>query len=123
MFCACVITELFPVVFYLDRAVHKFDFRLLIYETPNKWRSLAFQELHQEMTETHVFGTHRMFSPDITHSMQVNCLSRTECHQDTALRGMYVSSTCNESQSKTTQIWTVTVSGENTPLDFYQKLP
>jgi len=58
--------------------MHKFDFRLLTDETPNKWRSLAFKELRQEVRETHVFGTSRMFSPDFNHSMRVNCLSRTQ---------------------------------------------
>lgn len=122
MFCAFVIIELFPVVFYPDRAVNKLDFRLLRDEKPNKWRSLAFKELRQEVTEAHIFGTSRKFSPDFTHSLQVNCFSRTEYNQDTALRCIYRSFTFSESQSKMTQIWTVTVSGENTPLDFYPKL-
>ena len=102
--------------------VYKFDFWLLIDETPTKWRPLAFKEPRHEMTETHVFGMSCMLSPDSTHAVQVNCFSKTECHQDTALRCIYGGFTFNGSQSKTTQIWTVTVSGENTPLDFYPKL-
>jgi hypothetical protein len=102
--------------------VHRFDFRLLIDETPNKWGPLAFKELRHEMTEYHVFGTSCMLSPDSTHAVQVNCLSKIECHQDTALRCMYGAFRFNGSQSKTTQIWTVTVSDENTLLDFYPKL-
>jgi len=78
--CACVIIELFPVVSYPGSTVHKFYFRLLIDETPNKRRSLASKELRQEVTETHVFGTSCMFSPDFTQALQVNCLSRTEYH-------------------------------------------
>jgi len=102
--CACVIIELFPVVSYPDRAVHRFDFHLLINQTPNIWRSLAFKELRHEVTDSHVFGTSCMFPPDFTQALQVNCLSKTKYHQDTALRCMYGSFTFNGSQSKTTQI-------------------
>jgi hypothetical protein len=37
MFCACEIIPLFSVVFCVFRSVHKFDFRLVVNETPNKW--------------------------------------------------------------------------------------
>jgi hypothetical protein len=35
--CACKIS-LFSVAFYLVRAVHKFNFRLVIKSAPNKWQ-------------------------------------------------------------------------------------
>jgi hypothetical protein len=38
MFFACEVLQLFSVVLYVVRDVHKFDFRLFINETPNKWR-------------------------------------------------------------------------------------
>jgi len=38
--CECERLQLFPLVFCMGRAVHKFDFRLVTNETPNKWRSL-----------------------------------------------------------------------------------
>jgi hypothetical protein len=38
VFCACVIIWLLSAVFCVVRDAHKFDFRLVINETPNKWR-------------------------------------------------------------------------------------
>jgi hypothetical protein len=38
VFCACAIIQFFSVVFRVVRAMHKFDSRLVINETPNKWR-------------------------------------------------------------------------------------
>jgi hypothetical protein len=40
VFCACEIILSFSVVFGVITAVHKFDFRLVIKETHNKWRPL-----------------------------------------------------------------------------------
>ena len=37
VFCACEITQLFCVVFFVFNAQHKFDFRLVISGTLNKW--------------------------------------------------------------------------------------
>jgi hypothetical protein len=36
--CVCNIIQSFPVVFYVVRAMHKFDFGLVTNETPNKLR-------------------------------------------------------------------------------------
>jgi hypothetical protein len=37
--CACELTKLLPVVFFcVVRALHKFDLRLIMKETPTKWR-------------------------------------------------------------------------------------
>jgi hypothetical protein len=36
MFCACEIIQLFSAVFYVIRAVHKFNFGLVINETTNE---------------------------------------------------------------------------------------
>jgi hypothetical protein len=38
VFCACTMIQLRSVVFDLVTAVHKFDFRLVINKTRNKWR-------------------------------------------------------------------------------------
>jgi len=38
VFCACEIIQLFSVLFYVFRAKHKFDFRLVMNEALNKWR-------------------------------------------------------------------------------------
>jgi phage-related protein len=45
-------------------AVHKFYFRLVTKETPNKWRVLFVIKLHRTMTETHIFDTICIFTPD-----------------------------------------------------------
>ena len=37
-FFACEITQFFPVVICVVRTVHKFEFRIVINQTPNKWR-------------------------------------------------------------------------------------
>jgi hypothetical protein len=37
-FCASEITQLFSVIFYVVRAVHKFEFRFVTNRIPNKWR-------------------------------------------------------------------------------------
>ena len=39
--CACTIMQVFSVAFYLIRTVHKFDFRLVMNDTPNKWRTVG----------------------------------------------------------------------------------
>jgi hypothetical protein len=39
-FCVCEITQLFSVVFWVVRAVHTFDFRIVMNESPNKWRPI-----------------------------------------------------------------------------------
>jgi hypothetical protein len=64
VFCACEIILLFPVVFYMVTAVHNFEFRLVIKETPNKWRLLGRSHA---VIETHVFDRIYMFSPDRCH--------------------------------------------------------
>ena len=38
VFCACEIIQLFSVAFCVVRAVHIFNFRLVINEISNKWR-------------------------------------------------------------------------------------
>ena len=38
VFCAWEVIQLFSIVFCVVTAVHKFDFRLVINEAPNKWR-------------------------------------------------------------------------------------
>jgi hypothetical protein len=38
VFCACEMLDLFSLGFCVVRAVHKFDFSLVMKETPNKWR-------------------------------------------------------------------------------------
>jgi hypothetical protein len=35
---ACEIIQLFSLVLCVVRAVHRFDFRLVVNETPNRWR-------------------------------------------------------------------------------------
>jgi hypothetical protein len=57
VFCAREIVPLFSVVFCVFRAVHKSDFRLVVNETPNKWRPA---EGHA-VIDTRVLGKISMF--------------------------------------------------------------
>jgi hypothetical protein len=43
VFCACQIIQIFTVVRYVVRAVHKLDFGLLTNETRNKWGQGIFK--------------------------------------------------------------------------------
>jgi hypothetical protein len=49
-FCACNIIYLLSVVFCVIRAVQKFDFRLVINETSNKWRSVERRSISDRDT-------------------------------------------------------------------------
>jgi hypothetical protein len=44
VFCACEIIQLFSVVFCVIRAVHEFDFRLVINETSSIWRPVLVKK-------------------------------------------------------------------------------
>jgi len=59
VFDACKIIHLFSAVFCVFRAVHKFDFRLVINATPNKWRPVK----GNAVIDTLVLDTIHMFSP------------------------------------------------------------
>ena len=63
MFCECELVQLFSLVFCMGRAVHKFDFRIVTKETPNKWRSLC-KNLRHAVTEVHVCDWICMFASD-----------------------------------------------------------
>jgi hypothetical protein len=58
VFCACEIIQLPSVLFSVARAVNKFDFRLVINETPNKWRPVE----DRAVIETRVFDRISVFS-------------------------------------------------------------
>jgi hypothetical protein len=61
VFCACGVIQLFSVVFCVLRAVHKFDFRPVINETPNNWRPME----RGSCTDTDSYFLHFcMFSHD-----------------------------------------------------------
>jgi hypothetical protein len=57
VFCACEIIELLSVVFYVVKAVHMVDFKLVINKTPNKQRLVFVKKLGHVVIETHVFWT------------------------------------------------------------------
>jgi hypothetical protein len=58
MFCVCDLIYLHSVVFYVVTAVHKFDFRLVIYE--------ALYKLLWNKTKNFVYFAESIFiSPDI----------------------------------------------------------
>jgi hypothetical protein len=59
VFCACEIVKLFSAAFCVVRAVHKFDFRLVI----NEKRKNGDRYTGHAVTETHVFDKIYMFSP------------------------------------------------------------
>jgi hypothetical protein len=64
------------------------------------------------------FDTTYMFSPESTHAVQFDCLTKGQYLQDTVSLLVWcntVAFTLNRSQRKTTQISTVTISGEDTP--------
>jgi hypothetical protein len=58
VFCACELIQLFSVVLCVVSVAHKFVFRLIINETPIKWRQC--KEGHV-VIETHVFDRIYMF--------------------------------------------------------------
>jgi hypothetical protein len=70
VFCACGIIQLFCVVFCVVRAVHKFGFRLVVEENPNKWRGVFFKNLRDAVIETHVLDTIYRFSSDLRREYQ-----------------------------------------------------
>jgi hypothetical protein len=57
--CTCELILLFFVVFNVARTVHKFDFRLVIHWTPNKW----WPADNDKGSHRHIFGRIYMFSP------------------------------------------------------------
>jgi len=61
VFNACEIIQLFSVVFCVFRAVHKFDFRLVVNETPNKWRPVEGRAVidTRDLDTIHMFSPHR----------------------------------------------------------------
>ena len=59
--CVREVTEVFSVVSYVIRAVHRFEFRLVLHERPNKWRPV---EKGHAMIETRVFDRIYTFAPD-----------------------------------------------------------
>jgi hypothetical protein len=61
-FCACKVIQLFSVVFYVVRAVHEFDCRLVIKETPNKWRPVERRSCSDRDS---CFGQDLCFPPTI----------------------------------------------------------
>ena len=69
VFCGCDIIHLYSVLFCVVRAVHKFDFGLIMKKTPKKWRPVFFKTLRHVVIETDVFDRTCKFSPD----------SRREC--------------------------------------------
>ena len=82
VFFACVVVQLCPVVFCVVRAAYKFDFRLVIKETPKRWRPVFVKKLCQAVIEAHVCDRICMFSSrpssrvlrDSTHAVKVNCI-------------------------------------------------
>jgi hypothetical protein len=84
VFCACEIIQLFSLVFCVVRAVHNFDFRLVINE----------EKLRRALIETHVFWkdlyvfafpSSRMLR-DCTQAVQVNCSLLSHCFPNVFLR-------------------------------------
>ena len=71
--------QLFSVVFYVVTAVHKFDFRLVMYETPNEWRPVERRSCNDRILcfwqDLYVFRrpSSRVLR-DSTHAVQVNCV-------------------------------------------------
>jgi hypothetical protein len=84
--CSCAffafdIIHLFSVVFYVVRAAHKFDFRLVMKAVPNKWwpverkswsdRDLRFwQDIYMYISSRPSPGVSR----DSTHALQFDCV-------------------------------------------------
>jgi hypothetical protein len=62
-FCAFDIMQLFSVVFCVITAVHKFDFRLVINETPDKWKPEIVTKLRPALSNTHVFDRIHLYFP------------------------------------------------------------
>jgi hypothetical protein len=50
------------------RAVHKFDFKLVMNETHNKWRPVHVK-LRHAVIETHVYDRSYIFSPSVVASV------------------------------------------------------
>jgi len=75
--------QLFSVVFYVVTAVHKFDFRLVMYETPNEWRPVERRSCSDRKLcfwqDLYVFRrpSSRVLR-DSTHAVQVNCVLFTQ---------------------------------------------
>jgi hypothetical protein len=77
MFCAFELIQLFCVVFCVFRLLYKFDFRLVVNETANKWRPAE----RRSCNEIHVFWQDLYDSPDrltecevTAHTVQVSCI-------------------------------------------------
>ena len=95
VFFAYEITQLFPVVFCVIRAVQTFYFTFLINKTCNNWR-LAF------LLKTYVVQLSRVFSGS-THAVQVSCIllskrlqqrAQFSWHANSVLRTATVYATC-----------------------------
>jgi hypothetical protein len=60
--CSRGVTPLLSVVFRVVRVVHKFEFRLVTNETPNRWRQMETGvKADFSVRETHVFDRVCMF--------------------------------------------------------------
>ena len=77
--CACELVQLFSVVFYVVRSVHKSDSRLVTNKTRNKWRAVA--KGGHKTIQIHVFEMMHVFPPDrrreregTTHALQVKSI-------------------------------------------------
>ena len=78
MFCACNIIHIFTSVFHVVRAVHTFDFRLVINETTNKWwpvdRKPCCHSDSYSWQDLYVFPRPSVqVLRDCTHAVQVKC--------------------------------------------------
>lgn len=64
MFCACVVTHSFSVVFCTVRAMHKFEFRLFKKETSKKLLSEFIKKLLHTVIDSHIFDRISKISSD-----------------------------------------------------------
>ena len=87
-FCACEITQLFSVVFWVVRAVHTFDVGFVMNETRKKWRPIfvykttSCSDRNSWLRQDLCFfprSTSRVLS-DCTHVEQVNCILLSKGH-------------------------------------------
>jgi hypothetical protein len=85
VFCACEVLQLFSAVFYVVRAVHKFEFRLVINETPSKWRPVEIRSCSDRdlcfWRDVYIFsGPSSRILRDSTHAVQVSCILLSKGH-------------------------------------------